>query len=156
MSSYEEENILLVATLPRSEIYGVIDKARHRSTAVSVGIMAGMSLLVSALFVVAVLPLFKLAREMAQLTKLDFGTLEESGALEQRSFLWELRKVQATFATMVKAFAGAIKKNKEMQSTRGAGQNSRTTGTDHGGGGGGRVASQAGPPVQSTRALVDK
>ncbi|KAJ3161818.1 hypothetical protein HDU86_006589 [Geranomyces michiganensis] len=49
---------------------------------------------------------------MATLTKLDFHTLESSGTLDSRSWVWELRQVQVVFATMVKAFAGAIKKNR--------------------------------------------
>ncbi|KAI8817869.1 uncharacterized protein EV422DRAFT_570342 [Fimicolochytrium jonesii] len=106
--------VLNVVTMPRDEIYGKIDAARTRSRAMSIGISVGVTALIAAIFVAAVLPLFSLAQQMEGLTKLDFGTLESSGALDRRSWVWELRKVQIVFATMVKAFAGAIKKNKQM------------------------------------------
>ncbi|KAI8906989.1 hypothetical protein DFJ77DRAFT_476186 [Powellomyces hirtus] len=105
---------LLVAAIPRTEVFGVIDAASSRSRAISIGISVAMALAVAAIFVLAVLPLATLATQMEQLTKLNFGTLESSGALDRRSWVWELRKVQIVFATMVKAFAGAIKKNKSM------------------------------------------
>ncbi|KAI8906132.1 hypothetical protein DFJ77DRAFT_478396 [Powellomyces hirtus] len=112
LSTYDQA--LLVAALPRSEVYGVIEKASSRSRAISIGISAAMAVVVAAIFVLVVLPLGTLARQMDQLTKLNFGTLEASGALDRRSWVWELRQVQTVFATMVKAFAGAIKKNKSM------------------------------------------
>ncbi|KAJ3144978.1 hypothetical protein HDU86_001318 [Geranomyces michiganensis] len=118
--------LLVVVSLPRGElsstcyyiiiaqIYGRIDAASSRSRATSIGIAVGVTTAIAAIFVLAVLPLFNLAKQMEELTKLNFGTLETSGALDKRSWVWELRKVQIVFGTMVKAFAGAIKKNKSM------------------------------------------
>ncbi|KAI8823124.1 uncharacterized protein EV422DRAFT_523478 [Fimicolochytrium jonesii] len=114
MSTRDQDRFLVVAAVPHSEIYGVIDSARKRSLGMSIGIGVGVAALIATVFVFVTLPLSRLAAQMAQLTKLDFGTLESSGALERRSIIWELRKVQTTFATMVRAFAGAIKKNKQM------------------------------------------
>ncbi|KAJ3283033.1 hypothetical protein HK104_010585 [Borealophlyctis nickersoniae] len=114
MSTYASDNLLLVAALPRSEIYGVVDAARKRSTGVAIGISVAMAVAVSCVYVAVVIPLLRLAKAMGMLTKLDFQTLENSTILDARSNIWELRKVQMTFATMVKAFAGGIKKNKDM------------------------------------------
>ncbi|KAI9101895.1 hypothetical protein DFS34DRAFT_591720 [Phlyctochytrium arcticum] len=112
ISSYPAEKVLLVAAIPRYEIYGTIDAARLRSIRTSIGISVAMAVLISLVYIAVVLPLMNLAKAMKTLTKLDFGTLEESNMLNERSWIWELRNVQITFATMVKAFAGAIKKNK--------------------------------------------
>ncbi|KAI8916782.1 hypothetical protein DFJ77DRAFT_461269 [Powellomyces hirtus] len=114
MSAYD--SYLVVAGIPRYEIYGEIDKARNRSRLVSFGISFAMAIVVAGIFVLVALPLMSLARQMEQLTKLDFGSLDSSGALDRRSWIWELRKVQIVFSTMVRAFAGAIKKNKQMSS----------------------------------------
>ncbi|KAJ3167904.1 hypothetical protein HDU88_001851 [Geranomyces variabilis] len=102
---------LLVLAIPRSEVYGEIDRARTRARGISIGVSVGMAVVIGGIFVLVVLPLSDLVREMAMLTKLDFGTLESSGALDNRSWI---RHVQVVFATMVKAFAGAIKKNRAM------------------------------------------
>ncbi|KAI8819134.1 uncharacterized protein EV422DRAFT_118973 [Fimicolochytrium jonesii] len=127
------DTLILVAAVPRSEIYGVIDAARARSRGISAGISVAAAFTVAVVFVLAVLPLYALAKQMEQLTKLDFGTLESSGALEKRSLIWELRQVQIVFGTMVKAFAGAIKKNKQImnkqQSNSQVGAGTRSAGT---------------------------
>ncbi|KAJ3184250.1 hypothetical protein HDU87_005097 [Geranomyces variabilis] len=102
---------LLVLAIPRSEVFGEIDSARARARGISIGVSVGMAVVIGGIFVLVVLPLSDLVREMAMLTKLDFGTLESSGALDNRSWI---RQVQVVFATMVKAFAGAIKKNRTM------------------------------------------
>ncbi|KAI8906233.1 hypothetical protein DFJ77DRAFT_478086 [Powellomyces hirtus] len=126
MGALEDGQFLLVAALPHKEIYGVIDSATKRSLAMAIGIAVGMAVLIAGVFVMMTLPLLRLAGQMGQLTKLDFGTLEQSGALDRRSLIWELRKVQTTFATMVRAFAGAIKKNKQMAQSA-ASQQGRTS-----------------------------
>ncbi|TPX60247.1 hypothetical protein PhCBS80983_g01920 [Powellomyces hirtus] len=112
MGTYD--SALLVAAIPRSEVYGRIDAASSKSRGITIGIAVGMSIVVCGIFVMVVLPLAALARQMEDLTKLNFGNLESSGALDKRSFILELRRVQIVFATMVKAFAGAIKKNKAL------------------------------------------
>ncbi|KAI8815760.1 uncharacterized protein EV422DRAFT_548291 [Fimicolochytrium jonesii] len=112
--TYPSYPLLLVAAIPREKIYGKIEAAKKRSTGVVIGIAIAVTAFVAAVFIVVALPLLTLAREMEKLTKLDFGSLEASGSLERRSLIWELSKVQTTFATMVKAFAGAIKKNRAL------------------------------------------
>ncbi|KAJ3157237.1 hypothetical protein HDU89_002649 [Geranomyces variabilis] len=80
---------LLVLAIPRSEVYGEIDRARTRARGISIGVSVGMAVVIGGIFVLVVLPLSDLVREMAMLTKLDFGTLESSGALDNRSWVWE-------------------------------------------------------------------
>ncbi|KAJ3285703.1 hypothetical protein HK104_009367 [Borealophlyctis nickersoniae] len=122
MSSYADtDSVLLVAALPRSEIYGVIEAARKRSLGVSIGISVAMAVFVSGVYLAVVLPLLKLSKAMGLLTKMDFQSLENSTILDARSVIWELRKVQTTFSTMVKAFAGGIKKNRDMVARTNAG-----------------------------------
>ncbi|KAJ3164745.1 hypothetical protein HDU88_005181 [Geranomyces variabilis] len=121
---------LLMLAVPRSElrptdpprafhkVYGEIDRARTKAQRLSIGISCAMAFIVAGVFVLVVLPLMALVRQMTQLTKFDFGSLESSGALDKRSWVWELRQVQIVFSMMVKAFAGAIKKNKDMVASR--------------------------------------
>ncbi|KAJ3137403.1 hypothetical protein HDU90_002190 [Geranomyces variabilis] len=114
MTFRDTDRFILVVAVPHSEIYGVIESAKKRSLGLSIGIAVAMALLIGAVFVAITLPMARLAAQMALLTTLNFGTLETSGALDRRSFIWELRRVQATFATMVKAFAGQLKKNRAL------------------------------------------
>ncbi|KAJ3298627.1 hypothetical protein HK104_010497 [Borealophlyctis nickersoniae] len=133
-STYTEtDSLLVVAAVPRSEIFGKLDAARKRSIAVSVGVSVAMGVLASGIFLLLVLPLFRLARSMQMLTKLDFSQLESSGMLGERSWIWELYNVQTTFATMVRAFAGAIKKNKQMVGRAGPMAGSRSVEGNSGG-----------------------
>ncbi|KAJ3145405.1 hypothetical protein HDU86_000926 [Geranomyces michiganensis] len=114
MSSYADQDMLLITAIPRKDVYGAIEHSRTQALAVSLGIASAMALLSITLFIFVVLPLFKLARAMQTLTKLDFGSLERSNTLDDRSFIREVRQVQIVFATMVKAFAGGLKRNKAM------------------------------------------
>ncbi|KAJ3298897.1 hypothetical protein HK104_010200, partial [Borealophlyctis nickersoniae] len=111
---YADGRLLLVTGVPREDIFGRVDAARNRSIGVAAGISAAVIVVVSVIFVLVVLPLARLAQAMETLTQLDFATLENGNLLEARSFIWELFQVQRTFSTMVKAFAGGIKKNREL------------------------------------------
>ncbi|KAJ3132785.1 hypothetical protein HDU90_006673 [Geranomyces variabilis] len=137
MSSYSDQDYLLVTAIPRSDVYGSIDHSRTQALSISLGIASGMAVLSVILFILVVIPLFKLARAMNILTKLDFGQLEKSNVLDDRSFIWEVRKVQEVFGLMVKAFAGGLKRNKAMVSA--AIQESTSSGNTR------RKASEASP-----------
>ncbi|KAI8584991.1 hypothetical protein BDZ88DRAFT_57285 [Geranomyces variabilis] len=80
----------------------------------SLGISAAVVVGISAIFLLIAMTLQRLARQMVQLTKMDFSTLESSGMLDERSLIFELCAVQKVFATMVRAFAGAIQRNKTI------------------------------------------
>ncbi|KAJ3023005.1 hypothetical protein HKX48_004628 [Thoreauomyces humboldtii] len=121
---------LLMLAVPRTTVYGEIDRARAKAQALSIGISCAMAFIVAGVFVLVVLPLSALVRQMTQLTKFDFGSLESSGALDKRSWVWELRQVQIVFAMMVKAFAGAIKKNKDIVGSRQTPSSSNAGGGD--------------------------
>ncbi|KAJ3184659.1 hypothetical protein HDU87_004062 [Geranomyces variabilis] len=123
--SYASGRLLIAVALPRSEVRlwptasrradkWLIESAQARSRAVSLGIASAVVVAVAAVFFVVALTLKSLTTQMVQLTKLDFSTLESSKALDKRSLIWELRRLQAVFATMVRAFAGAIQRNKAM------------------------------------------
>ncbi|KAJ3185407.1 hypothetical protein HDU87_000026 [Geranomyces variabilis] len=137
MSSYTDQDYLLVTAIPRSDVYGSIDHSRTQALSISLGIASAMAVLSVILFILVVIPLFKLARAMGILTKLDFGQLEKSNILDDRSFIWEVRKVQEVFGLMVKAFAGGLKRNKAMVSA--AIQESTSSGNTR------RKASEASP-----------
>ncbi|KAJ3299844.1 hypothetical protein HK104_006581 [Borealophlyctis nickersoniae] len=126
----DTDSVLVVAAVPRREIFGAIDNAKKRSTTVIIAISVAMGVLVCGVFVAVALPLMRLAKAMGVLTNLDFATLEDSRILEANSTIWELYNVQRTFSTMVKAFAGGIKQNKEdykMLARGGKGIQSATT-----------------------------
>ncbi|KAJ3149092.1 hypothetical protein HDU86_007035 [Geranomyces michiganensis] len=114
MNSYTDQDLLLITAIPRADVYGSIDHSRTQALSISLGIASGMAVVSVILFILIVIPLFKLARAMGILTKLDFGQLEKSHILDDRSFIWEVRKVQEVFGLMVKAFAGGLKRNKAM------------------------------------------
>ncbi|KAI8817825.1 uncharacterized protein EV422DRAFT_540115 [Fimicolochytrium jonesii] len=114
VSTFPDQDNVLVLAIPREVVYGATDAAWKKAIRVSIGVAVALAVVSAIVFVFAVLPLFKLARAMAVVTTLDFSTLEESNVLDERSVFSEIRRVQIVFSTMVKAFAGAIKKNKEM------------------------------------------
>ncbi|KAJ3282874.1 hypothetical protein HK104_010671 [Borealophlyctis nickersoniae] len=113
-SDYPDGNLLLAAAMKRSDVFGRIDTATTKSTLISLGISVTMCIIITLVFIMVVLPLSKLSKAMATLTKLDFGSLEEGRVLTDRSVIGEVYKMQVTFGTMVKAFAVAIKKNREL------------------------------------------
>ncbi|KAJ3016277.1 hypothetical protein HKX48_004124 [Thoreauomyces humboldtii] len=79
-----------------------------------------MATFVAGIFLLVVSPLQTMVRQMSQLTKLDFGSLESSGSLDKRSLVWELREVQVHFALMVRAFAFTIYRNKKLRAGQSA------------------------------------
>ncbi|KAJ3003936.1 hypothetical protein HKX48_001496, partial [Thoreauomyces humboldtii] len=109
---------LLMLAVPRTEVYGVIDSASTRARILSIAISVTAATFVTAIFILAVLPLATLVRQMKLLTSLDFTALETSAELDVRSWVWELRVVQDVFGPMVKAFAVAIKQNTAMMRTQ--------------------------------------
>ncbi|KNC96431.1 uncharacterized protein SPPG_08025 [Spizellomyces punctatus DAOM BR117] len=113
-TNYPDDIMVLISATPREYIFGKIDKAAKRAMALSIGLGVGIVIVVSALFVAVTMPLSRLGNAMQLLTKLDFAALEQGRILEIDSHISEVRRIQATFGTMVKAFAGGIKKNREM------------------------------------------
>ncbi|KAJ3160486.1 hypothetical protein HDU88_007946 [Geranomyces variabilis] len=112
--AYSRGQMILVVALPRQEIYGVSDAAQAKGRSMSLGVSAAVVVGISAIFFLIAMTLQRLARQMVQLTKMDFSTLESSGMLDERSLIFELSAVQTVFATMVRAFAGAIQRNKTI------------------------------------------
>ncbi|KAJ3417075.1 hypothetical protein HDV05_006934 [Chytridiales sp. JEL 0842] len=106
----------LVVYVPRVDFYGRSDTSFRNAIIISSCLGVTGLILVAIMSYAASIPLKRLAYSMAQLTKFDFTVLE-NGALEHTSFIAELNQVEGTFLTMVKAFAAAVKKNKELMTT---------------------------------------
>ncbi|KAJ3195838.1 hypothetical protein HK101_010933 [Irineochytrium annulatum] len=122
------DRLMFVVAIPRSDLVAQMDNAEKRGVAVATTV-ACLGLIVTGLMMyLALRPLQRMATSMRQLTKLDFSFLE-NGVLNRRSPLQEIREVETVFDMMVKAFAGAIRRNKALmggQATNHA--NSRSTG----------------------------
>ncbi|KAJ1557564.1 hypothetical protein HK096_006559 [Nowakowskiella sp. JEL0078] len=103
LSSYTADSQLLVTALQRSEIFGQIETATRYSKIIAIAIAITVGTLIAGIYIIIVLPIFKLAKAMNLLTKFDFSTLENSKMLDNRSVIWELRKLQDTFATMCRS-----------------------------------------------------
>ncbi|KAJ3153049.1 hypothetical protein HDU86_005347 [Geranomyces michiganensis] len=114
MDDYEADQLVVIVAVPRATIFSRIDSAKKKSMGLAIGLSVGIGMLMALLFALIVTPLRRLAAAMGLLTNMDFASLHKGDILEQKSMISEIRKVQATFSTMVKAFAGGIKKNKEM------------------------------------------
>ncbi|KAJ3185806.1 hypothetical protein HDU85_001174 [Gaertneriomyces sp. JEL0708] len=104
---------ILVVAMPRADFFGNVDKTRKTSVGIAAGIGVLGAVLSAILSFIVLRPLARLAHSMKQLTKFDFSSLE-GGALDARSHILEIRKLQQTFSTMVNAFAAGIRKNKAL------------------------------------------
>ncbi|KAJ3097382.1 hypothetical protein HDU96_000411 [Phlyctochytrium bullatum] len=98
---------------PRSDMFSQIDAAERRGLIIAICVAVAGTLVTGAATFLALRPLYFMAISMKQLTKFDFSSLE-NGALDRRSFMYEIRQVETVFDQMVVAFAGAIKKNKAL------------------------------------------
>ncbi|KAJ3156085.1 hypothetical protein HDU86_004053 [Geranomyces michiganensis] len=109
-------------------IFARIDSAQKKSIGLAIGLSIGIGMLMALLFALIVTPLRRLAHAMGLLTTLDFTSLHKGDILEQKSAISEIRNVQGTFSTMVKAFAGGIKQNRDLQAggRQGSGSQNKT------------------------------
>ncbi|KAJ3176629.1 hypothetical protein HDU87_004957 [Geranomyces variabilis] len=124
-TSYDSDQLVVVLGVPRASIFSRIDSAQKKSLGVAVGLSIGIGILMALLFAVIVTPLRRLAHAMGLLTNMDFASLHKGTILEEKSAITEIRNVQRTFSTMVKAFAGGIKKNRDLQGVGKQGSNSQ-------------------------------
>ncbi|KAJ3332583.1 hypothetical protein HDU76_013760 [Blyttiomyces sp. JEL0837] len=109
----DPNNWLLVVAIPRSDFFDKTDNAAKLAIILSsvIGVVGVGLAAVASIF--AMRPLSKLTKAMEKLTKLDFAALE-GNILNERSFMREVRDLQITFATMCKAFASGIRRNKAL------------------------------------------
>ncbi|KAI8823187.1 uncharacterized protein EV422DRAFT_523664 [Fimicolochytrium jonesii] len=117
-SEFAEERVVLVLATPRLAVFQAVELAQRRSTAIAVGVSCGIAVAMALVFAFIVTPLRQLAKAMSLLTQLDFATLENGHILDQQSWITEIRNMQNTFTTMVRAFAGGLKKNRQLQGGR--------------------------------------
>ncbi|KAI8814399.1 hypothetical protein BJ742DRAFT_766199 [Cladochytrium replicatum] len=109
------EQFGLVVAMPKSQFIGAIESSKARGT-VSAAISASVGALLGiALTIYAVQPLKRIIQDMGKATNFDFSMLS-SGKFDESGVFSEVRQLQKTFNTMMKAFAGSIKQNREMNS----------------------------------------
>ncbi|KAJ3131892.1 hypothetical protein HK101_004660, partial [Irineochytrium annulatum] len=102
-----------VVAFPRSDMFAKMDAAEKRGVIIAACVAAAGLICTALMTFLSLRPLYAMAKNMTQLTKFDFSLLE-NGVLDRRSFLAEIREAETVFDTMVKAFAGAIKRNKQL------------------------------------------
>ncbi|KAJ3331456.1 hypothetical protein HDU76_003152 [Blyttiomyces sp. JEL0837] len=123
----EPSNWMLVVAIPRSDFFEKTDNAGRLAIIMSVAIGVVGILLAALASWIAMRPLYQLTKAMEKLTKLDFSALE-GDILKSRSFMSEVRDLQTTFATMCKAFASGIRRNKALTAGGYGGSTTKSTG----------------------------
>ncbi|KAI8800124.1 hypothetical protein BJ742DRAFT_780716 [Cladochytrium replicatum] len=107
------DDFALVVAMPRSQFTRDIDASKTKGTILAI-LFAVLGLVMGvALTLLATWPLKTMTKNMEKATKLDFSMLE-SGKFNESNFFLEIRNMQRTFNTMIKAFAGAIKNNRNL------------------------------------------
>ncbi|KAJ3129925.1 hypothetical protein HK098_007679 [Nowakowskiella sp. JEL0407] len=111
------EDFYLVLGIPRNDFFGLVDGSIRTGITLS-SVFTLMGVLIGIFVTLGILwPLRRLTNNMKLVTKFDFSMLS-SGGLEEKSFFREIQVVQRTFNVMVKAFAGAIQRNRELASRK--------------------------------------
>ncbi|KAJ3179191.1 hypothetical protein HDU87_003150 [Geranomyces variabilis] len=121
LTAYEENELVLVIAIPRSTIFSEIDSAQTHSMVIAVCLSTGLAVVMALVFALILAPLRHMAKAMGLLTQLNFGALENGKILDESSYISEIRAVQSSFSTMVLAFAGGIRKNRELAQMKGKG-----------------------------------
>ncbi|KAJ3408137.1 hypothetical protein HDV05_005137 [Chytridiales sp. JEL 0842] len=123
LTPYANQPYRLVLMVPRVAFFGQSEEAFRKSLIVALSIAAAGFVAISIIGYISSVPLRRLAASIIQLTKFDFSALE-NGKLNTSSFVSEINDIEISFLTMVRAFAGAIRKNREI--SRGVGSFSTT------------------------------
>ncbi|KAJ3102655.1 hypothetical protein HDU97_000352 [Phlyctochytrium planicorne] len=139
------EDFVVVVGFPRSDMFAEVDAASKKAIIFSISLGVTGVLLTGCLIFVFLLPLQHMANSMKQLTKFDFSSLE-SGNLDRRSMMFEIKQVEDVFFSMVTAFAFAISKNKQLRSTS-------ISSTGRGSGDAGKTLTAPPKPVMTSRPL---
>ncbi|KAJ3192980.1 hypothetical protein HK101_005629 [Irineochytrium annulatum] len=108
-------DFIVAIGLPRSDMFQAMDLAERNAVIIGATVAVGGILLTATMTFLTLRPLQKMAKSMTELTKFDFSSLE-SGALNSRSTMSEIRAIESVFDVMVKAFAGAIRENRALNS----------------------------------------
>ncbi|KAI8803752.1 hypothetical protein BJ742DRAFT_484956 [Cladochytrium replicatum] len=113
-----KDNFALVVSLPKSQFSAAINQSQEHGMIIA-ALLASLGSIVGVVFtVLAVWPLKKIIKNMSKATKMDFSMLKD-GKFDEGNVFIEIRSLQRTFNTMIKAFAGAIKANQKLQSATG-------------------------------------
>ncbi|KAJ3308481.1 hypothetical protein HDU76_003953 [Blyttiomyces sp. JEL0837] len=110
----EPSNWMLVVAIPRSDFFEKTDNAGRLAIILSV-IIGVVGILLAALASwIAMRPLYQLTKAMENVTHQAGLSAIEGDILNSRSLMAEVRDLQTTFATMCKAFASGIRRNKAL------------------------------------------
>ncbi|KAJ3296634.1 hypothetical protein HK104_001404 [Borealophlyctis nickersoniae] len=89
-----------------------------KGSSIIISVLTVVGMVCMAVFsVIVTMPLRKLGRWMGEVTNMKFGALE-GGALERRSMIVEIGRLEESFDTMVKAFASGIRLNSDLLSNK--------------------------------------
>ncbi|KAJ3128514.1 hypothetical protein HK098_004144 [Nowakowskiella sp. JEL0407] len=112
-----DQSFALIVSVPRYQFTGGIE-ASKRSGVILTAIFAVFGALLGVLATFfAILPLKKISSNMAKATNFDF-TMIENGEFDESNLFSEIRNLQRTFNTMIKAFAIGIRNSRALQSSR--------------------------------------
>ncbi|KAJ3333286.1 hypothetical protein HDU76_009773 [Blyttiomyces sp. JEL0837] len=106
---------IVVVGIPRSDFFSNVDNAQQKALILAC-VLAAVGVSVTAVCAwVAMRPLHSLTVAMTKMTNMHFSALEgDIDMVHDRSIMLEVRHLQLAFASMCKAFAGAIRKNKAL------------------------------------------
>ncbi|KAJ3208422.1 hypothetical protein HDU82_002511 [Entophlyctis luteolus] len=110
----------------QSDFFASVDKAQDQARILG-SIVSVVGVIAAVLCVYyAMTPLRELAAAMRMLTNLDFSSLEDWESLTKPSYITEVRNLRETFGTMCKAFAAAIRSNREIKVSKHSGYYSQS------------------------------
>ncbi|KAJ3148406.1 hypothetical protein HDU89_004737 [Geranomyces variabilis] len=105
----------MMIAIPESDLTGPLVSSRNRVIGACVGVAAGMLLFAGFVTFVITRPLKLLTRLMLEASELDFSALHSGEVANQKpSRIWELSTLEQTFETMLKRFADAVEKNRQL------------------------------------------
>ncbi|KAI8800925.1 hypothetical protein BJ742DRAFT_878736 [Cladochytrium replicatum] len=111
-------NFWFTIAIPRDDFFSEVESSIRRGIVISC-VSSGLGLLGAfAVTVLIVLPVRRMVYNMSKATKFEFQELEENIKLTRPSMFSELRILQESFADMVKTFATAIQKNRDLADSR--------------------------------------
>ncbi|KAI8799513.1 hypothetical protein BJ742DRAFT_883843 [Cladochytrium replicatum] len=106
--------LVLVVAIPYADFFDDIRTSQKTSIGLTAAFGCMSFLVVAAVAFGVTMPIRTLTKLMQKVTKFDFSMLEGSGGLSEENVFSEIREMEKTFNIMVKAFAAAIKRNRQM------------------------------------------
>ncbi|KAI8587925.1 hypothetical protein BDZ88DRAFT_215067 [Geranomyces variabilis] len=105
----------IMIAIPESDLAGTLFSSRKRVIGACVGVATGMLLFAGFVTFLITRPLRLLTRLMMEAAELDFRALHSGEIANQKpSRIWELSALEQTFERMLKRFADAVEKNRQL------------------------------------------